>query len=155
MKRKRKKKRKEYSAIKKFFISFCFLILFGGAGMTYELYNRIYQPNIILPKEIYEDYIYIPTNSNFSDVVEILSKNGFLINKNSFEWLARQKKYNNNIKAGRYKVNRSFNNNQLINLLRSGKQSPINVKFNNIRTKEQLAGKISQHIEADSSLIIE
>ena len=152
---KRKKKRKEYSAIKKFFISFCFLILFGGAGMTYELYNRIYQPNIILPKEIYEDYIYIPTNSKFSDVVEILSKNGFLINQNSFEWLARQKKYNNNIKAGRYKVNRSFNNNQLINLLRSGKQSPINVKFNNIRTKEQLAGKISQHIEADSSLIIE
>ena len=123
--------------------------------MTYELYNRIYQPNIVFPKEIDEDYIYIPTNSNFSDVIEILSMNGFLINQNSFEWLARQKKYNNNIKPGRYKVNRLFNNNQLINLLRSGKQTPINVKFNNIRTKEQLAGKISQQIEADSSLIIE
>ena len=123
--------------------------------MAYELYNRVYQPNIVLSKEIDEDYIYVPTNSNFSDVIEILSMNGFLINKNSFEWLARQKKYNNNIKSGRYKVNRSFNNNQLINLLRSGKQTPINVKFNNIRTKEQLAGKISQQIEADSSLIID
>ena len=154
MRRKKRTKRKKYPAIKKFFIAFIFLIVFGGLGMAYELYTRIYQPNIILPENMKEDYIYIPSSSDFSDVIRILSDNGFLINQNSFEWLARQKKYDTNIKPGRYRVNRSFNNNQLINLLRSGQQSPVRVTFNNLRTKEQLAGKIGGQIEADSLSII-
>ena len=122
--------------------------------MVYELYTRVYQPNIILSKNSTEEYIYIPSNANFFDVVKLLSNNGLLINTNSFEWLARQKKYNDNIKSGRYKINRSLNNNELINLLRSGRQTPIRLKFNNIRTKEQFAAKISSQIEADSLSII-
>jgi len=38
----------------------------------------------------------------------------------------------------------------LINLLRSGKQTPIQVTFNNLRNKEQFAGKVTNQIEADS-----
>ena len=101
-----------------------------------------------------EKYIYIPSNSEFSDVVKILIENGLLINANSFEWLAKEKKYDTNIKAGRYKINRVLNNNDLVNLLRSGRQSPIKVTFNNLRNKEQLAGKIASQIEADSLSII-
>jgi UPF0755 protein len=77
-----------------------------------------------------------------------------LINANSFEWLAKQKKYDTNIKAGRYRINRALNNNDLVNLLRSGKQIPIKVTFNNLRNKEQLAGKIGSQIEADSLSIL-
>jgi len=84
----------------------------------------------------------------------VLSENGLLINANSFEWLAKQKKYTSNIKAGRYKINRALNNNDLVNLLRSGKQTPIKVTFNNLRNKEQLAGRIASQIEADSLSII-
>ena len=43
-----------------------------------------------------------------------------------------------------------MNNNDLVNLLRSGKQTPIKVSFNNQDTFEKLAGRISQQIEADS-----
>ena len=121
--------------------------------MVYELYSRVYQPNVVLPDNT-EKYIYIPSNSEFSDVVKVLSENGLLINANSFEWLARQKKYDTNIKAGRYRINRAVNNNDLVNLLRSGKQTPIKVTFNNLRNKEQLAGKIASQIEADSLSII-
>ena len=101
-----------------------------------------------------EKYIYIPSNSEFTDVVKILSENGLLINANSFEWLAKQKKYDANIKSGRYRINRALNNNDLVNLLRSGKQTPIKVTFNNLRNKEQLAGKIASQIEADSLSIL-
>jgi len=121
--------------------------------MVYELYSRVYQPNVVLPDNT-EKYIYIPSNSEFSDVVKILIENGLLINANSFEWLAKEKKYDTNIKAGRYKINRVLNNNDLVNLLRSGRQSPIKVTFNNLRNKEQLAGKIASQIEADSLSII-
>ncbi len=153
MKRRRKKKRR-YSAVRKFFIVFLSLTILGGLGMAYELYSRVYQPNIVLSNNT-EEYIYIPSDSDFSDVLRVLSDNGLLININSFKWLAQQKNYDNNIKPGKYKISRELNNNQLINLLRSGRQVPIKLRFNNIRTKEQFAGKISDQIEADSISILE
>ena len=117
--------------------------------LAHRLYSYVYQPNITF-NEKSEQFIYIPTNSKFSDVVRILSDKGLLIDKNSFEWVAERKNYKYNIKAGRYFINREMNNNELINLLRSGAQIPVRVTFNHIRTKEQLAGKISTQIEADS-----
>ena len=78
---KRRRKRK-YSATRKFFVVFFVLAILGGTGMVYELYSRVYQPNIVLPNNT-ERYIYIPTNSDFLDVVRVLSENGLLINANS------------------------------------------------------------------------
>ena len=118
--------------------------------MAYQLYLRVYQPNIVLLENVSEKYIYIPTGADFHQVIQILSESGLLINANSFEWLAATKKYTTNIKPGRYRINRNLNNNELINLLRSGKQTPIQVTFNNLRNKEQFAGKIADQIEADS-----
>ena len=114
-------------------IAFFLITILGGIGMIYELYSRVYQPNVIFT-ESSDKYIYIPTGSDFFQVVTILSENGLLINTNSFEWLAKQKKYDRNIKPGRYKIDRALNNNELVNLLRSGSQDPIRVTFNNIRT---------------------
>jgi len=150
---KRRRAKNKYSAKRKILIVFSVLAILGGVGMAYELYSRVFQPNISLPNNI-KEYIYIPTNADFSDVVRVLSENGLLINANSFEWLAQQKKYNTNIKPGRYRINRALNNNELVNLLRSGKQTPVNVTFNNVRTKEQFAGIISTQIEADSLSIL-
>lgn len=130
-------------------------MVLGIVGTAYELFLRVYQPNISFSRDVAEKYIYIPTDADFIDVVTILSENGLLINANSFEWLAKQKKYDTNIKPGRYKINRDLNNNELINLLRSGRQTPVKVRFNNLRTKEQLAGKIAIQIEADSVSILD
>ena len=151
MKRQRKFKKK--SSFRKFITAFFVLVIIGCIGMVYELYSRVYQPNIVL-NDNSEKYIYIPSNSEFPDVVKVLLENGLLINANSFEWLAKQKKYDTNIKSGRYRINRALNNNDLINLLRSGKQTPIKVTFNNLRNIEQLAGRIASQIEADSLSII-
>ncbi|MEC7863843.1 MAG: endolytic transglycosylase MltG, partial [Bacteroidota bacterium] len=153
MKKRRKFKKK--SDLRKFIIAFFVITILGGGGMVYELYSRVYHPNIIFTKDTATKYIYIPTNSDFLQVVTILSENGLLINTNSFAWLAKQKKYDINIKPGRYKIDRALNNNELVNLLRSGKQTPIKVTFHNLRTKEELAGKIANQIEADSVSILE
>ena len=47
-----------------------------------------------------------------------------------------------------------MNNNELVNLLRSGKQTPVKLSFNNQDTFEKLAGRIAEQIEADSIAII-
>ena len=150
----KRKKNKGISLTRKFIIVFSVLVFIGGIRMIYELYSRVYQPNIVLPDDRDEKYIYIPSNADFNVVIDVLSENGLLINSNSFAWLARQKKYDLHIIPGRYKINRNFNNNELINLLRSGSQSPVKVIFTNLRTKEELAGKVSYQIEADSSSIL-
>ena len=48
-----------------------------------------------------------------------------------------------------------MNNNDLVNLLRSGKQSPVKVTFNNVRSLKDVSSKLSQYLEADSNQIYE
>ena len=98
--------------------------------------------------------MYIPTGATLEDVVSLLYENNYIINRNSFEWLAEKKNYRNHIYPGRYKLTNGMSNNKLLDLLRSGKQEPVKVVFNNVRTKEQLAGKIAKQIEADSISIM-
>jgi UPF0755 protein len=68
--------------------------------------------------------------------------------------VARRKHYPGRLKPGRYRLRDGMSNNDLVNLLRSGKQEPVRVTFLNIRSMEELAGRISRQIEADSLSIL-
>jgi UPF0755 protein len=100
-----------------------------------------------------EAVVYISTGANFEDVREILYSLDLIRHKKSFEWLARRKGYPAAVKSGKYVIRGGMGNNALINMLRSGAQVPVMVTFNNIRTKNQLAGRIASQIEADSAEI--
>ncbi len=115
-------------------------------------YDKIYGANVNIKKKT--TYLYIPSGANFRTVLDSLKSKNILRNINSFEWVANKKKYNNKIKAGRYLISNNMSNNELVNMLRAGKQKPLQVTINNIRTKEQLSGKIAGYIEADSIEII-
>lgn len=129
------------------FLFFSMLMIVG-----YYVYSRVFVPNV-KPSNA-ELYIYIPTGAGFSDVLSSLSKQDLLIDIESFEWTSRRMKYDSNIKAGRYLVTNGMNNHELVSLLRSGRQRPVKVTFNNIRTVEQLAGRVSKLLEADSASIV-
>lgn len=98
--------------------------------------------------------IIIPSGSDFNAVKEILYNKDLIINRRSFEWVALRKNYPNLVKPGHYIIKGSMNNNDLVNMLRSGAQSPVKVVFNNIRLISDLAGNISKQIEADSLSLI-
>jgi UPF0755 protein len=123
------------------------------ASMVYNYYQKIYKPNVNINNK--DEYIYIPTGSSFDDVVNILEKEQILIDVSSFEWLAEIKKYKNNVKPGRYRIKKGMNNNELINLLRSGKQEPVKVVIRGFRNYKYLAGSLAKKIESDSLSIIE
>ncbi len=150
--KKSKNKRKPFWL--KVVLSVFLIIILAGGYAGYKLYNAIYQPNIFLGERT-TTHIFIPTGSDFNQVKNILYENGMIINSNSFEWLAEKKNYKNHINPGRYLIHEDMGNNDLINLLRSGQQDPVMLTFNNIRTKEELAGTIAKQIEADSVSIVQ
>ena len=98
--------------------------------------------------------LYIPTGSSFLQVMDTLDKKVVIKNRDLFIWFAGKKHYPESVKPGRYVLDRNYSYNSLINLLRSGKQSPVKLTFNNVRTLEDIAGRIGKQIEADSSRII-
>lgn len=128
-------------------ILFIFALAFG-----YWLFRTVMSPNVATP-DGKETVIYIPTSSTYEDVQAILSEANILVNPKSFNWVAQKKEYPENIRPGRYIVKDGMSNNQLVNMLRGGLQSPVKVSFNNIRNVDMLAGRIATQIEADSASI--
>ena len=94
---------------------------------------------------------FIKQKTSFDQILEDLEP--YLKSKTSFRLASKIKKYNINIKPGRYIIENSMSNNQLINNLRV-KNIPVKVIFNNIERIENLASNISKQIEADSSNLI-
>jgi UPF0755 protein len=119
---------------------------------SFFVYKNIFAPNVAVRTG--PMYIYIPTNSTFADVVDILKKQDFLKNEKSFEWTAMEMKYVNNVKPGKYELKPGMSNKSLVRLLKSGRQTPVRLVFNNIRTKDELASRISEQIEATSMTIL-
>lgn len=145
-----KKKKKPYW---KFLIFIIVIIMLSAAAGGYLLYQIIYKSNVWTPdgKNV---SIYIPSESNFDDVKQLLFEKGLIIHRNNFIWWAEKKKYPDLIKPGHYVLKDNMTNDGLIKLLRSGDQMPVKVIFNNIRDIYQLTGRISQQIEADSISLI-
>jgi UPF0755 protein len=128
------------------FFGVLFLTALVAAG---SMYNRIWRSNVKLSSEREMD-LYIPTGSGFEDVLQLLAEHKVLRDTSSFRWLAIQKNYPNHVYPGKYRIHNGLNNNQLVGLLRSGKQEPVQLVFNNIRTPQKLAGVVAAQIEADS-----
>lgn len=148
-----KKKNKKNNLKKYFLISIIAIAIIAGFK-AYQFYQDIKSPNIDLKGEKYS-YIYIPSGSYYSHVKAILKESGYLINEDSFDWVAQKKKYPENVKAGKFKLTNKMSNNQLVNLLRSGKQTPVKLVFNKVRTIDKFAEIIGKQIEASSSELID
>ena len=99
--------------------------------------------------------LYIPTGADYQYVKNEIYSLNVLKNKKAFDWLAKKRHYDEKVHPGRYVLKDGMTNQQLINMLRMGHQTPVRVVFNNMRTVEQLAGRISEQIEADSTSIID
>jgi UPF0755 protein len=134
------------------------LFFLSGAGLVAAIfliivYRNIFGLNITTGKS--HQVLYIPTGSSFEQVMDSLYKNLKIKNPKVFLWLAQKKKYPSAIRPGRYVIDNNQSYNSLINLLRSGKQSPVNLTFNNVRTLNDIAGRIGKQIESDSTEILD
>lgn len=127
-----------------------FIIAIAGAGFRgFQLYRYIFHANIQTPGSII-----IPIDATYEQVIDSLKKHRIIANYKAFNWVAKQKKYAVSIKPGKYLLDKGLNTNEILNMLKSGNQIPVQVTFNNLRFLEELAGAVSRYIEPDSAELI-
>lgn len=123
-----------------------FAIAFVLTGIRgYQLFKYVFDVNVKTSGSFV-----IPRNANFDQVLDSLKEHDILLDYKAFKWVAKRKKYAENIKPGKYLFDTGMTTNHIVNMLKSGSQKPVVVTFNNIRTFSQLAGAVSKYIEPDS-----
>ncbi|NDW10311.1 endolytic transglycosylase MltG [Dysgonomonas sp. 520] len=91
-------------------------------------------------------YIYIDEKKDYNDILTQLDTTAHIENLQNFEMISQYMDYPDNIKTGRYAIKPEMTVLQVVRLLNKGQQTPVNLKFNNIRTKTDLAERISKQL---------
>ncbi|MDH6355662.1 UPF0755 protein [Dysgonomonas sp. PH5-45] len=99
-------------------------------------------------------YIYIDKNKNYSDVLIQLDTTAHISDRKSFDYVADILKLKSSLKSGRYAVEPNMKVWELVRNIRNGNQSAIRFTFNNIRTKEELAERISEQLDLSETDIL-
>ncbi|RZL37223.1 MAG: endolytic transglycosylase MltG [Pedobacter sp.] len=101
-----------------------------------------------------EKYIFIKTGASYDEFIKNLEGKDILKNIGSFKEAAAKMNLPKSLKPGRYIVKVGMNNRTLINKLKSGNQDAVQLKFQNIRTKQNFAAYLAKNMEADSLAFI-
>ena len=134
---------------KKILFAIALIGLVVCAYFAYFVYNVMLAPNTKFSNE--DAYIYVSTNDTYNDVKEQLIP--LLNDVETFDALAKRKKYVENVKAGKYRIAKGMTNNDIINSIRSN-NIPIKLSFNNQNSIEELAGRIAFQIDVDSVSLV-
>ena len=130
---------------KKLLYILAFFLILGGI-LGYNYYQKIFGKAIT--KEV---VLFVNSTDSLIDIKEKISD--FSKNPNTFLWVAAQKSFSKP-KVGRYILKEGLSNNDLVNMLRSGWQTPLKISFNNQDTLEKLSGRLAQQLETDSISLV-
>jgi UPF0755 protein len=125
-------------------IVFLFLSILG-ISFTYYAYQITYTPNILVDKE--NRLFIVKEGSTFKDIQRDLHEGNFVRDLVSFSFIAKITGYDEQIKPGRYILRKNMTNLEALRILRSGKQEPVKITFNNVRIIPELAEKITRNLE--------
>ncbi len=116
-------------------------------SFSFYAYQMVYTPNVLADES--DRVLLIPSGATFDEVQDRLHNEGYVKDLLSFSVLAKLMKYDQYLKPGRYLLQANMSNLAAIRLLRSGQQKPVNVTFNNVRLKSELAQRLCENLEAD------
>jgi len=134
-----------FPRLNKWIVVIFIIAVVGGGIRGFQLYKYIFLPNINTPGSII-----IPLNATYEQVLDSLRKHEIIQDYKAFDWVAKRKNYAKLIKPGKYLLDKGLNTNEILNMLRSGNQQPVQVTFNNLRFISELAGAVSKYIQPDS-----
>lgn len=123
--------------------------LAGAVALWFAwIYPVLFRPNVRQAEEPH--ILYLPTGSDFTDLTEGLASAGVLHDPGRFEQAARLMQLPERVLPGKYRLTSGWNNLELVRHLRSGSQEPVRVVINNLRLREDLAGRLAARLEPDS-----
>ncbi|MGB4850396.1 MAG: endolytic transglycosylase MltG [Saprospiraceae bacterium] len=140
--------------MKRIFLIISVVVISLAAYFGLIFYTNMFSINT--PPDLENKDLFIPTGSSLENVIDSLLVHGQIINENHFRWTANKMDYTDeNIKRGHYIITTSSTSRTIISMLRGGRQAPLQVTINNVRTIEQLAGRIAAKLEFDSLDLID
>lgn len=125
-------------------ILFLFLSILG-ISFSFYAYQIAYTPNILVDKE--NRLFIVKEGSSFKDVQREMHEGNYIQDLVSFSFVAKITGYDEQIKPGRYVLRKNMTNLEALRVLRSGKQEPVKITFNNVRLVSELAEKITRNLE--------
>ncbi|MGD9491944.1 MAG: endolytic transglycosylase MltG, partial [Bacteroidales bacterium] len=134
------------------FIVLALLMVVGITGAWY-VYTKAFSDNINLKAKT-KKIIFLPTGGNIQNLYDTLKKHEILKSFSSFKMLAEYKKLDKKYKPGRYQIAAGMSNNALVNMFASGRQTPVKITFNNIRTRKDLAERIGTQLECGEEALL-
>ena len=126
------------------------LLVLVGLFFGMRFYKTYFSGNVTSA----EKYLYIKTGSKLDDVYQQIGSKHIVNDLESFQEAASKMDLSTRLKPGRYTLKRGMNNRTLINMIKAGNQEPVNIKFQNLRKKEDFAGYLSKELEPDSASFI-
>ncbi|WPR76064.1 endolytic transglycosylase MltG [Algoriphagus sp. NG3] len=115
-------------------------------SMSFYFYQVFFSPNALIDSD--QKYMLkIGSNDTYKTVANRLYDDQVVNDLVSFSFVAKILDYQEGVKPGLYTVTPKMTNLELVKLLRSGRQTPVRITFNNVRTKEDLAEKITANLE--------
>ena len=135
----------------KWIVCIVLILLLSAFALAGGYYYFVQKPNTVVQDH---GILFIKEDDSFENVFQALQNRGYLVNSFTFRKVAELKKYPSLVKIGRYRIKDGMNNNELVNMLRSGQQEAIHFTFNNIRTLEDFAGVVARQLGIDSLSMI-
>lgn len=97
-----------------------------------------------------EQYVKIPTGATYDDVKRIITP--YIKDINAFETIAKLRKYDKNVKSGRFLLKSGMGAFAQVTSMRQN--VPVNLAFNNQERLENLCLRISSQIEPDTTKLL-
>ncbi len=138
--KKKSSKKKHRSSILYVALALCALIL-GGIGLS--LYAA-FSPNVSYEGENTK-YLYV-YDRDYNHVLDSLNKSDALQSEWRFRLVAWACDYSKQVLPGRYELKRGENSLTLVRRLKNARQTPVRLAFNNVRTKKDLAERLSKNL---------
>lgn len=132
--------------MKKILLAIILIVLLGGIWVGYNLLG----PVVSAPDG---KYFFIPTGSKYETVKQNIEEQKILSGTFFFNLVAKQLKYPQHVKPGRYEIKEGSNLISFIRMLNAGKQSPVRLVINKLRTKEDFAKKIGDNFETSEQSV--
>jgi UPF0755 protein len=129
-----------------------FSVLF--TSLSFYFYQAFFSANTLVDVEE-PVLLKIPREANFEQVRDSLLQNHIIKDLVTFSFVAKVMQYQDAVKPGLFKINPKMSNRELVQLLRSGRQTPVNITFNNVRTDRDLAEKITRNLEIKPTAFLE
>ncbi len=128
-----------------------FLLLLIAAGI--KIYEDVLADNINLePNQ--KGYVLVYSNKSTGENAALIKQAELLNNTDALFRFANLTGYASLIKPGRYEVTDGMNNLELLRLMVSGKQTPLDVTFKYAQRKEDLVSFWANQLEADSIALL-